>query len=79
MFLFCNVNPNIKLNVNTNYVEYVGRRNAIFEYMGTYNMTQVTQKIQPYLPMPLKVFLQVKKDEKICTIYLLEEKSKLPL
>lgn len=56
MFLLCQVNPNINLNVNTNYVEYVGRRNAIFEYIGKYNIKQVKQKIQPYLQMPLKVF-----------------------
>lgn len=43
----------IDSKVKTNYVEYVGLRNAIFEYIGTCNMTQVKQKIQPYIPMPL--------------------------
>lgn len=33
------------LTVKTSYVEYVGLRNAIFEYKGTCNMTQVKQKI----------------------------------
>lgn len=61
---------------------YVGLSNAIFEYIGTCNMTQVKQKIQPYIPMPLKVFYKskkVKKNVKICTIYFLEKrKSNLP-
>lgn len=51
----------IDSKVKTNYVEYVGLRNAIFEYIGTCNMTQVKQKIQPYKPMPLKVFYKGKK------------------
>lgn len=51
----------IDSKVKTNYVEYVGLRNAIFEYIVTCNMTQVKQKIQSYKPMPLKVFHKSKK------------------
>lgn len=51
----------INSNVKANYVEYVGLRKATFECIGTYNMKQVRQRIQPYIPMPLNVFYKIKK------------------
>lgn len=66
----------INSKVKTNYVEYVGLRNAIFEYIGTCNMTQVKQKIQPYIPMPLKVFYKSKKGCKDMYNLLTREKKK---
>lgn len=46
----------INSNVKTNYLEYGGLRNTIFECIGTCNMKQIKQKIQAYIPMSLKVF-----------------------
>lgn len=46
----------INSNVETNYLEYLGLRNTIFECIGTCDLTQVKQKIEPYIQMPLKVF-----------------------
>lgn len=66
----------INSNLKTNYVDNIGLRKAIFEYIGTYNMTQVRQKFQPYMPMPLKVFYKSKKGCKDMYNLLIREKKK---